>query len=208
MGRAAAEEASKTALVSLVTPSHLKAGLDVSGSLIFSIMRSDVSTLQMSYSRRTFVFIAPASGSTAVAPGLSPPLSCRSSERAACSSEITPSMPGVATACRKSPTNLVDSSRIDFSLRPSTLSALSAPPLAVAPITGPVSFPPFSLPAVLEPLIAAPARLGSSTSSSTIGFDLSSRSTHAGILESPSHVYEDARSFWTTSSDSSTLTMS
>ena len=39
---------SKTISVCLVTPCHLKAGLEVSGSRTFSIILSDVSTLQMS----------------------------------------------------------------------------------------------------------------------------------------------------------------
>eukprot|EP00962_Isochrysis_galbana_P021931 scaffold6494_cov129-Isochrysis_galbana.AAC.5 len=63
----------------------------------------------MSYSRRTFVFIAPASGSA-------PPRSCTSSDRAACSSDSSPPS-AVRDTCMKRLINLIVSSRIDFSFR-------------------------------------------------------------------------------------------
>mmetsp|Transcript_8798 Transcript_8798/g.28002 ORF Transcript_8798/g.28002 Transcript_8798/m.28002 type:complete len:323 (+) Transcript_8798:838-1806(+) len=173
--------------VSAVTPSHLNAGLAVDACRTFWSMRIEQSTLQMSYSRRTLVFIAPTSGSM-------PPRSCSSSERAACSSEIEPV--GVLEACMKSPMNLTASSRIDRSLRARSSRC-------ELPAELPATAPPFSFPL-----------LSSSASSTTSGLapgaahSASSLATHPGRCIMPHQVYRPDAPFSTTSSDSSTLTMS
>ncbi len=122
-----------------------------------------------------------------------------------CSREMVPSRLGAWSAWRKRPTNLVESSRIDFSLRPS-FSAAEPPTEPRRPSLEPAASeaaearPSFSL-------LTTPS-VGSSRSSSTGGEPEDSRLTQSGSLEMPSHVYDDAFSFCTMSSDSSTLTMS
>ena len=177
-----AVSASKTTRVSGVTPSHSKAGFAVSRSFTFRIILSDVSTLQMSYSRRTFVLSEPSSTT---------PAWWTRSERPACSSERTPPSAFERDACRKRPTNLTESSRIDFSFRPSFSAAF----FCCA----------FSLPFAAGALPAA-----GSSRSGTIGSVVAVRSSAAsaaGSLEMPSQRYA-ARSFCTISRLSSTLTMS
>mmetsp|Transcript_36017 Transcript_36017/g.61805 ORF Transcript_36017/g.61805 Transcript_36017/m.61805 type:complete len:237 (-) Transcript_36017:118-828(-) len=187
-----AAAASKTVYVSGVTPSHLNAGLQVAASLTFSIILSEVSTLQISYSRRTFVFIAPGSGSP---PSTPTPRSWKRRERAASSSERMPSSATESEAWRKRPTNLTDSSRIDFSFRPSFSFSVYAGSIA-GDVRPPSS--PFSLPE------------GSSVTSLTGGSPWARRSRQAASLDMPNHWYAAARSSSrsTTSSDSSTFTMS
>mmetsp|Transcript_47221 Transcript_47221/g.109575 ORF Transcript_47221/g.109575 Transcript_47221/m.109575 type:complete len:205 (-) Transcript_47221:423-1037(-) len=138
--RLLAASASKTACVACVTPNHLNAGLLVPGIFTLSSMPIESSTLQMSYRRRTFVFIAPQLGSL-------PCSSSTSSERAACSSESTPSSCVATAACSKRPMNLIESSPIDFSFRPRSSRSVSvasapAPAAPAAPSTPAAKLPP------------------------------------------------------------------
>ena len=90
---------------------------------------------------------------------------------------------------------------MDFSLRPSSFSPPADRRRLLPPMFSAWAF------SASAAATALPLR-GSSTRRGTIGSAWASASTHAGSLEMPSQVYEEALSFCTTSRLSSTFTMS